>query len=327
MKTNFVFSVLAFSALSLFAGQKAGQKHDTKVDSMVYETGAEWRIYSTDAAVKSFAVTRDILWFVTEKSVGWMNMASQRKTDQQSFADIAGVPFADATCCAIDGSNVAWIGTKAGLAMRTKDGFKLFTKSNGLSDNTVNKILAVKGSGLWIATDNGVTQYQNGTWKTYSTANGLAGDKVNEITSGANGAVWFGTNKGISCFDNGVWTTYNMKTGLSWNDTKAIAFDPRTGKIWAAVGEKDVNCWDGKTWKVFMDVGDGATALMSDSQSRIWLAYSGGLMKFNGDEWVTDPQKIGITATQVSQMFRDDKNNLWFAMEKGVLKLNNPYPY
>jgi ligand-binding sensor domain-containing protein len=324
MKTALACTVLVCFALSLFAAQK----HDTKVDSMVYETGAEWRIYSTDAAVKSFCVQKDLLWFVTEKGVGWMNLVSAKKTDQPTFfADIAGVPGSDATCCAIDASNVVWVGTKSGLAMRTKDAFKLFTKDNGLSDNVVNKILAVRGAGLWIATDNGVTQYQNGTWKVFTSKDGLAGDNVRDIAAGAQGVLWFSTNKGISCYEAGKWTSYTMKNGLSWNDTKVLAVDPKSNTLWAAVGEKDVNRFDGKEWKVFMDVADGATALMADTHSRIWLAYSGGLMKFNGDEWVSDPQKVGITAAQVSQMFRDDKGNLWFGMEKGVLKLNNPYPY
>jgi len=323
VKTKFVLMMCAFSAFPLFAGQK----HETKVDSMVYETGAEWKIYSTDAAVKSFAVAKDLLWFVTEKGVGWMIMASTKKADQQEFAEIAGIAGADATCCAIDGSNVAWIGTKSGLAMRTKDAFKLFTKDNGLSDNAVNKILYVRPGALWVGTDNGVTLYQGGAWKTFTTKDGLAGDKVHDIVAGANGAVWFGTNKGISRYESGAWTSYTMKSGLSWNDTRALAFDARNGTLWAAVGDKDVNRFDGKEWKVFMDVADGVTALMADSQSRIWLAGSSGLMKFNGEEWVSDPNKIGITAAQVSQMFRDDKGNLWFGMEKGVLKLNNPYPY
>jgi ligand-binding sensor domain-containing protein len=324
MKKIQVYLTCAFFALPLFAGQK----RETKIDSMVYETGAEWRIYSTEAAVRSFSVQNTLLWFVTEKGAGWMNLASAKKTDQPTFfADIGGIAGADATCCAIDASNVAWIGTKSGLAMRTKDSFKIFTKENGLPDNTVNKILFIRGQGLWVATENGAALYQSGTWKVFTSNDGLAGDKVHDIVAGENGAVWFGTNKGISCFQSGIWTTYNMKNGLSWNDTKALAYDARKGALWAAVGDKDVNRFDGKEWKVFMDVADGATALMSDSQSRIWLAYSGGLMKFNGEEWVSDPQKIGITAAQVSQMFRDDKGNLWFGMEKGVLRLNNPYPY
>ena len=52
-----------------------------------------------------------------------------------------------------------------------------------------------------------------------------------------------------------------------------------------------------------------------------------GLLKFNGDEWITDSKQLGIPAAQVQQLYRDEGGNLWFATETGVVKLNNPYPY
>jgi ligand-binding sensor domain-containing protein len=323
MKMRMTGIMLAVIALPLIAGS---QRHETKVDSMSYETGAEWKIYSTGGAVKAFALNNNLIWSVTEAGVMALNTVA-KKGEMQTYKDLGGIPAADATSIAVDNSGVLWVGTKAGLAMKTKDSFKVFTKDKGLSDNMINKILPGRAGKLWVATDNGVSLFQNGAWTVYTSKDGLAGDKVRDIIMGPNGTVWFGTNKGISCLDGTTWTTHNMKNGLSWNDTKALGFDTKTGKVWAAVGEKDINAYDGKTWKVFMDVGDGIVAIMVDTQSRVWISTATGLMKFNGDEWLTDPQKIGITAAQVTQMFRDDKGNLWFGMESGVLKLDNPYPY
>jgi ligand-binding sensor domain-containing protein len=324
MKKCMLGIVLAAIALPLFAGS---QKHETKTDSMSYETGAEWKIYSTGGAVRGFALYNNAIWSVTEAGITSVSVVATKKGDMQTYKDLGGIPAADATCIAVDYSGVVWIGTKAGLVMKTKDSFKVFTKDKGLSDNTVNKILPGKAGKLWVATENGVSVYQNGAWTAYTSKDGLAGDKVRDIIMGPNGTVWFGTNKGISCLDGTTWSTHNMKNGLSWNDTKALGVDSRTGMVWAAVGDKDMNAYDGKTWKVFMEVSEGIVAIMVDTQSRVWIATPTGLMKFNGDEWLTDPQKIGITAAQVTQMQRDDKGNLWFGMESGVLKLDNPYPY
>lgn len=321
-------SISAITLLAAIAAVSAGsQKHETKVDSISYETGAEWKIFQTGGAVRGFALGNNGIWSVTEGGITYLNLGSGKKSDMQTYKDLGGIPAADATCIAVDNAGVVWVGTKSGLAMRTKDSFKLFTKENGLSDNAVNKVLPAKGGKLWVATDNGVSLLQGGSWTVYGTKDGLAGDKVHDIVIGEAGSVWFGTNKGISSFDGSKWTTYNMKSGLSWNDTKALAYDGRANTIWAAVGEKDMNSFDGKSWKVFMDVGDGVIAIMADSQSRIWIATASGLMKFNGEEWISDAQKIGITAAQVSQMHKDEKGNLWFGMETGVLKLDNPYPY
>jgi len=322
---------LSISAITLLASIAAvsagGQKHETKVDSISYETGAEWKIFQTGGAVRGFALSGNAIWSVTEGGITSVNIAASKKSEAQTIKDLGGIPAADATCIAADNAGVIWVGTKSGVAMRAKDSFKVFTKENGLADNMVNKIFAAKGGKLWIATDNGVSLYQSGTWTSYTVKDGLAGEKVRDIVVGDAGSVWFGTNKGVSRFDGATWTTYNMKNGLSWNDTHALAYDARNNTIWAAVGEKDINSFDGKSWKVFMDVAEGVVAIMSDSQSRIWISTGSGLMKFNGEEWISDAQKIGITAAQVTQMHRDEKGNLWFGMETGVLKLDNPYPF
>jgi ligand-binding sensor domain-containing protein len=77
-----------------------------------------------------------------------------------------------------------------------------------------------------------------------------------------------------------------------------------------------------------MEVVEGAIkCIMTDTQSRIWLGTAGGLAKFNGEEWITDQQKIGIPANQTTQMRCDAQGNLWFGMDKGVMRVANPYPY
>jgi len=315
--------ILVALAVSLFAAQKG----ETKADSMVYEKGMEWKVLPANGAVKRFCVQKDNLWYITDKGLSFLNMTSAKKNDVKVVANIGSIPSADATCVSTDLTNTLWVGTKNGCAVFVKDAFKIFTKDNGLADNMVNALATDKSGKTWICTDNGASVYQNGEWKTYTSKDGLAGDKVQCIAVAPNGTVWLGTNKGISSFDGAQWASHSMKTGLSWNDTKAIAIDPRNGSVWAAVGDKDINSYNGKEWKVFMEVGEGIIGLMVDTQSRVWISTASGLMKFNGDEWVTDAQKLGITAAAPSQLYRDEKGNLWFGMESGVLKLNNPYPY
>jgi ligand-binding sensor domain-containing protein len=118
-----------------------------------------------------------------------------------------------------------------------------------------------------------------------------------------------------------------MKNGMSWNDTKALAYDGRKNMIWAAVGDQDVNTFDGKAWNTYMNIQMGIKSIMVDTQSRVWFGYDQGLIKFNGEEWISDAKKHGIPAVMVTQMHRDGKGNLWFASQNGVVFLTNPYPY
>jgi ligand-binding sensor domain-containing protein len=214
--------------------------------------------------------------------------------------------------------------------MKNRSGtFTTYTAGKSLVSDAVNVIYPTRDGSVWIGTDNGLSVYKSGTWQTYTTKQGLAGDQVKAMVSDGRGALWVGTAKGISVFDGAKWTSYTMAMDkcLSWNDTKALAYDPRTKTIWAAVGEKDVNSFNGTSWSVFMEIADGIMSIMTDSQSRVWFGMATGLLKFNGDEWISDQKKLGVPAIMVTQMYRDNGGNLWFASEKGVIFVTNPYPF
>lgn len=306
--------------LSLFAGQKG----ETKVDSVVYDQGMQWKTFPSEKPIKAFAILKDMLWIATETGLHSMNTV--KSSEKKDLTAIGSLAVTDVTALAICSSGDVWVGTPDGCAVKMKDGDKIFTKDNGLPDNSVNAILPVKGK-VWVATNNGACVFQSGTWTHYSTDQGLCGNNVRCLAVDKDGTMWFGTEKGISAFDGSSWKKYSMDDGLSWNDTKVIGFDRRTNTVWAAVGEKDMNSFDGKTWKTYMDVAEGIRSIMIDTQSRVWIGTSAGLVKFNGEEWISEQEKIGIPATQVAQMLCDDQGNLWFGMEKGVMKVENPYPY
>ncbi len=316
--------LVGFAVISMVMPLWAIQKGETKVDSVIYDQGMQWKTFPSDKPVKAFAFQKDVLWVATETGLHSMNMV--KGSEKKDLAAIGSLAVTDVTALAICFSGNLWAGTPNGLVLKAKDGEKAFTKDNGLPDDAVNAILPLKGK-VWVCTNGGACVYQSGSWTKYTTDQGLCGNKVRCMAVDKRNTVWFGTDKGISTFDGSSWKKYTMNDGMSWNDTKVIAFDPRTNLVWAAVGEKDMNSFDGKSWKTYMDIADGIRSIMIDSHSRVWLGTSAGLVKFNGEEWISDQAKIGIPASQVSQMIRDEQGNLWFGMEKGVMRVANPYPY
>lgn len=302
----------------------AQKDEDVKADSVVYEKPKEWRIYSAGAPVVAFTLTKDLIWYATSDVV---MSSSLKKVAVQKYPALGKIPGSGITCMITCAKGNAWMGGKNGIAVRIGTQFTNYTTENGLPDNSITA-LATGGDGrVWAGTENGAAVFQNGTWTAFTTKEGLVSNKVQCLTIDNKGAVWIGTDKGISVYDGAKWTTQNMKKGMSWNDVKALAFDTKKGVIWAAVGEKDVNCLDKGSWSTYMEIQPGITSIMIDSQSRIWFGSTSGLLKFNGDEWITDPKAVGIPAAQVSCMVRDEGGNLWFAMESGVLRFSNPYPY
>jgi ligand-binding sensor domain-containing protein len=295
-----------------------------KATEVVHEKATEWRMYSAGAPVVAFALQGELLWYATKEKVF---STSQKKAAKQEFAQLGTIPGSDVTSMVADRSGKVWIGSKNGLAVRGGSAFTCYTSANGLPDNSVNALAVAADGKVWVGTENGAAVFQGGSWTKYTTAEGLASNKVQALAIDKSGAIWFGTDKGISVYNGSSWTVHNMKKGLSWNNVKALAVDLRKSTIWAAVGEKDVNSFENGSWNTFMDIQPSISSIMVDSQSRIWFGSETGLLKFNGDEWITDSKKLGIPAAQVNQMYRDEAGNLWFAMESGVVKLGNPYPF
>jgi len=295
---------------------------DVKAQEFTYEKPTEWSVYASNEPVSTFTIAGDELWYATPASVF---VASIKKRTVQKHPTLGTIPGSDVTCMTVDG-NTVWIGGKNGVAMHSGGKFTAFTAENGLPDNSVNALFAVGGK-VWVGTDKGLACYSGGSWKVYTTKEGLSHDKVNALVADGSGNIWVGTQKGISVYNGSGWTIWDMKKGLSWNNVKALAYDPRKKVIWAAVGEKDVNNFKNGEWNTFMDIREGITSIMVDSQSRVWIGSSSGLMKYNGDEWIDDPKQLYIPAAQVQWMQRDSAGNLFYACENGVVRLSNPYPF
>lgn len=317
------YAILGIAVCSMAVlAQDDLKEENIKAQETIYDKPTEWSVYASNEPVTTFTINGDELWYATPASVF---QASIKKRVVQKFPTLGTIPGTDVTSMTVDGKTV-WIGGKNGVAMRTANGFSAFTAGKGLPDNNVNAIYAVNGN-VWVGTDKGLAQYNGGSWKVFTTKNGLSHDKVTALISDENGKIWVGTAKGISVYDGSAWSIYDMKKGMSWNEVKALGFDPRNKAVWAAVGEKDVNIFAKGEWSTFMDIMEGIRSIMIDSQSRVWIGSTTGLMKYNGDEWISDPKQLFIPASQVQWMQCDVAGNLYYACENGIVRLANPYPY
>jgi ligand-binding sensor domain-containing protein len=327
MAIRFLFLIIMTSISVCMAAGKARQSGEARVDSIVYDKPTEWRLFSVDWPVHAMALQGSTLWCATETFVASVNTRNTKKADMQKFKSLGAMAADSIAAIVIDKQGSIWFGGPGGIAVKSGVQFTVYTVDNGLCDNKVNVLLMTADGAVWAGTDNGACQFVAGAWKKFTVKEGLVSNKIQAMCIDSKGALWFGTDKGISVFDGVKWKSYTMKDGMSWNDTKAIAWDRRKETIWAVVGEKDVNSFDGEKWNVYMDIQTGITSLMVDSQSRIWFGTGKGLIKFNGDDWISDPQQLGVPAAPTYQLFCDEKGNMWFATETGVVYRANPYPF
>jgi ligand-binding sensor domain-containing protein len=305
---------------------KGSQADDVKADSMVYDQPTEWRVYSLDGPAKAFALLGDQLWLATDAEVGMLT-TRVKKNEVQRFKTLGAMPAEGIIAIAIDRQGGIWFGGPNGVAQKSGTQFKVFTAPKDISDDNVTDIAVGNDGTVWVGTENGLNAWNGSAWKKYSTSEGLVSNKIQVLLADKKGTLWVGTNKGICAWNGVKWTSQTMKNGMSWNDTKALGYDAKTGLLWAAVGEKDVNSFDGKNWSVYMDILAGITSIMADTHSRIWFGSETGIVKYNDEEWVSDPGKLGVPGAQFFQIFCDERGNQWFANEIGVVRMANPYPY
>ncbi|MBD3344004.1 MAG: hypothetical protein GF401_02965 [Chitinivibrionales bacterium] len=315
--------IRSFVLLALLSSLALAQK-DVKVDSITYENDMQWSVYPSEGPIVAFAFKGNKLWYSTGQEVNLLYMQNMKMQVVNKLGDITA---SSVTSMATDCTGVIWIGTSDGVAKGDLNGFESFTADNGLSDNAITAICPARGGKVWVGTPKGINLYQGNTWKTYTSKDGLPGDVINCIAVDGKNRAWVGTDKGIGVFDGSSWDIHDMKRGMSWNNVKAIAIDRRTDEVWAAVGESDVNSYNGKEWKVYMSIKDDIVCMMVDTQGRVWFGSPTGLLKFNGDKWISDPKKLGITASSASEMVCDRKGNMWFGTARGVIRLKNPYPF
>jgi ligand-binding sensor domain-containing protein len=319
MHTKIAFSLL-LCCTALFA--KAGK--DFTGDSIVYESGTQWRSITPQKPVHCFTMKGAEIWFATADNLFALNT----KTNEARDAKTLGLPAQGITSMATDKAQNVWIGTaEQGVFCVQKGSTQNFTKEKGLADNAVLRIYPCTDGSVWVATKEGACRYAASAWKTLGSAEGIPTGPVNDIVE-ADGVVWLATPNGICSVKGLTATVYTVKNGLSSNNVTVLGYDARHDEVWAVTGSTHVNKFNGTEWTQFVDVITDVSSIMVDSQSRVWFGSpSKGLKKFNGEEWLGDPSQLGITATEVNQLWRDEGGNLFFATEKGVLRMNNPYPF
>jgi len=300
----------------------AAYSQNVKADSVSFDKPNEFRIYRSNSPVKAFAVLRDVIWYATDETVISLNY---RTNAQQQFPRLGTIASDKVKAIAVDAGGQIWIAAPGGVAVRSGNNFTVYTAENGLPDNNALS-LAISKNDVWVGTAGGAARFRNGSWTKFTTAEGLVSNKVQAVVVDSKGTVWFGTDRGINSFDGSKWQLYDARQKhLEWNDAKVLAVEPGTDAIWAATGPKDLARFDGKEWRKYMELHPGVTSIMNDTR-RTWFGSPTGLFRLNTDgEWVFDPGRLGVPAAQAYHMFRDEKGDLWFAMEQGILWLNNPY--
>jgi ligand-binding sensor domain-containing protein len=213
-----------------------------------------------------------------------------------------------------DSNNNLWFGTHSGVYKYDGKTFTNYTVNDGLCDNLVSNILINKSGNIWVGTWGGVCKFNGNRFEHFplpipdiellpyqSTMNWIT-----EIMEDSKGNIWFGRDGyGATKYDPSAslrtggksFTHFTKKDGLASNNIRDIEED-KQGNIWFAsrVTEKD----------------------HPDANKRLG---SGGLVKYDGKNFIDFPNLEGLYNSDVYQIYKDTYDNIWIGTtSKGVYK-------
>jgi signal transduction histidine kinase/ligand-binding sensor domain-containing protein len=96
-----------------------------------------------------------------------------------------------------DGKGVLWFGTVEGLGRFQAGRYVLYTKKDGLPDDTVHSVYEDSQGTLWIATTGGLCALRSGRFVSFAGQDGLGGGVVSQVLEDDAGFLWMNGRRGI----------------------------------------------------------------------------------------------------------------------------------
>ncbi|NPA35430.1 MAG: hypothetical protein GXO47_01120 [Chlorobi bacterium] len=240
--TNDGVSVLAYdidgiTSATVYAIDNSGLISDTVTALTVDAGNVRW--FATDEGVSIFAVSDWLSLTYSEMrhkkiismgsaSDGWNYMGTEGDgVARYRFDEVDGITGAsliDTDWSRIPDDNVLsvcvvsdtcqWYGTTKGAGCHvgrdTRLGWTVYTKDEGLINDTVTAIFEDSKGVVWFGSPDGLCSFDGENWNYYTKENGLSDNKINDICEDSGGSVWIATDNGISVYDGSSWTVYKQ---------------------------------------------------------------------------------------------------------------------
>lgn len=218
---------------------------------------------------------------------------------------------------ALDSDSVLYIGTNSGL-------FKIIDKKvvTLKKDILVYSLLFSSEGFLLCGTSNGLLKIKNNLL--VQQLNEFRKLHIYSIFEDNNKHVWLGTNKGISTFLGKNVKSYLANDAFLGNRCYSI-FQDRELNLWFG-SEQGVNLYNNGLFQLFNrrnGVKASVLSIYQTKKGKLWIGTDGnGVLGLRNNQFVEVPVLKKLPKT-IWNIFEDSNNNVWFASNKGAVKLNH----
>ncbi len=242
---------------------------------------------------------------------------SQSTLELHSLPEYAAV---QALLAARDGS--LWIGTSEGLLHLAKGEEHLYTKAEGLSNNSVLTLDESQDGSIWIGTNDGFSRWRGRELESFGTRNGLSQSTVYSIQEDREGSLWVGTKRGLNQFLDRRTIPITTSEGLPSNDTGPVLQDAQ-GMIWVGTIGAGLSRYDGRHTKI-LTTREGLSsnsiyAFAVDARGDLCAGTDKGLdLLHDGRVVRTLTTAQGLPANMILSLHSDRSGSLWVGTAAGL---------
>lgn len=224
-----------------------------------------------------------------------------------------------------------WIGTNKGLFRVTAKEKKtyVYTTQQGLAGDYIISILGDEDRNLWVGTANGLSRWAKNQPDTaiFSRVDLMKNHVITCLFKGRENSLWVGT------YEAGIWQLKAARFSsctLQEKGQEEIIFslvEDRLKNTWIGTLSGKLycsrDCLVNKTLEIPAISGTGISAIAEDGSGNLWLGTNGkGVFEGKAGRFANFTMRDGLADNMVLSIFKDSKDNLWFATAGGVSRYN-----
>lgn len=207
-----------------------------------------------------------------------------------------------------------WIGSEEGLARLTPRHITVYTRQEGLTQNTTAAVSAGSDNSIWIGVwGGGINRIKDGVITTYGKAEGLTTDFILSVLEGRDGSLWAGSDfgGGLHRLKDGKFTHFGKAEGLPDRSVIASLCEDVQGNIWVGTRNGLFRLRDGRfaTYTTRQGLSHNRiNSLYAGHDGILWIGLENGLMRYQSGAFTQEPACQG---TAVVSIYEDTEQTLW----------------
>ncbi len=245
--------------------------------------------------------------FLSETDEGGVESISLAETD--TLVSVTPVRISGYSKFTIDNTGIIWLSGSSNDGNLTSLNDGVYTVHEA-GPHSASFLYADRENRIWAITSSGLQVYENGTTRDVNIEGFIS------ITEDDDENIWFGTNDGLIRYDGTSFVEIlnsNLPKGWS-NSINDVAIDDN-GSIWC-VDNSYMYIYDFSSWDSYEIPEHLLTyAIEIDHNGTVWVGTSKGLYRYDETGWQKfGPETFGILADNVTDLYVDDNNALWFVI-------------